>query len=100
MSAPIIPVPNAAILSTDTVTKKPVVVAEPAEVERATHDGLRSPWLQENTRRALADAVTALSKQPRLASVGPQPQLPGEEEVASNPRARSAKLRAARRLPA
>jgi 2-oxoglutarate dehydrogenase E2 component (dihydrolipoamide succinyltransferase) len=29
MSAPIIPVPNAAILSTDTVTKKPVVVEQP-----------------------------------------------------------------------
>jgi cyclohexadienyl dehydratase len=42
-----------------------------AEVQQATHDGLRSPWLQENTRRALADAVTALSKQPRLASEEP-----------------------------
>ena len=29
MSAPIIPVPNSAILSTDTVTKKPVVVELP-----------------------------------------------------------------------
>jgi cyclohexadienyl dehydratase len=38
-----------------------------AEVQRAAHDGLRSPWLQEDTRRALANAVTALSKQPRLA---------------------------------
>ena len=37
-----------------------------AEVRRATHEGLRSPWLGENTRRALADAITALSQEPRL----------------------------------
>jgi cyclohexadienyl dehydratase len=37
------------------------------EVQRATLDGLRSPWLQDDSRRALADALTALSKQPRLA---------------------------------
>ena len=44
--------------------------------------------------------VCVCGKQPRVATVGAQPQLPSEEEVASNPRARSAKLRAARRLPA
>jgi 16S rRNA (cytosine1402-N4)-methyltransferase len=44
--------------------------------------------------------VCVCGKQPRLAVVGAQPQLPSEGEVASNPRARSAKLRAARRLPA
>jgi cyclohexadienyl dehydratase len=38
-----------------------------AEVRRATQEGLRSPWLEENTRRALADAVTAIAQQPRLA---------------------------------
>ncbi len=38
-----------------------------AEVRRATREGLRSPWLGESTRRALADAITALSQQPRLA---------------------------------
>jgi 16S rRNA (cytosine1402-N4)-methyltransferase len=37
---------------------------------------------------------------PRLAPVGPQPQVPTAEEVAHNPRARSAKLRVARRLAA
>jgi cyclohexadienyl dehydratase len=42
-----------------------------AEARRAIHDGLRSPWLQENTRRALADALTTFSKQPRLATEAP-----------------------------
>jgi 16S rRNA (cytosine1402-N4)-methyltransferase len=37
---------------------------------------------------------------PRLAPVGPQPQVPTAEEVARNPRARSAKLRVARKLAA
>jgi cyclohexadienyl dehydratase len=37
------------------------------EVRRATHEGLRSPWLGESTRRALGDAIAALSQQPRLA---------------------------------
>jgi len=44
--------------------------------------------------------VCVCGKVPRVANVGAQPQLPSEEEVVSNPRARSAKLRAARRLPA
>ena len=44
--------------------------------------------------------VCVCGKTPRVAIVGAQPQLPSDEEVASNPRARSAKLRAARRLPA
>ncbi len=44
--------------------------------------------------------VCVCGKTPRLSAVGAQPQFPSEAEVASNPRARSAKLRAARRLPA
>ncbi|CAN5859013.1 16S rRNA (cytosine(1402)-N(4))-methyltransferase RsmH [soil metagenome] len=42
----------------------------------------------------------ACGHQPRLAPLGRQPQLPGADEVTTNPRARSAKLRAARRLAA
>jgi len=44
--------------------------------------------------------VCVCGKTPRVAKVGAQPQIPSEEEVAINPRARSAKLRAARRLAA
>lgn len=44
--------------------------------------------------------VCVCGKTPRIASIGAQPQLPNGEEVAVNPRARSAKLRAARRLAA
>jgi 16S rRNA (cytosine1402-N4)-methyltransferase len=44
--------------------------------------------------------VCVCGRAPRLARVGPQPQLPTAEEVAHNPRARSARLRAARRLAA
>jgi 16S rRNA (cytosine1402-N4)-methyltransferase len=44
--------------------------------------------------------VCVCGRQPRLATVGAQPQVPSEAEVSANPRARSARLRAARRLPA
>ena len=44
--------------------------------------------------------VCVCGRNPRLAPVGKQPWFPSEAEVASNPRARSAKLRVARRLAA
>ncbi len=44
--------------------------------------------------------VCVCGKTPRVAAIGAQPQFPSQAEVASNPRARSAKLRAARRLAA
>lgn len=44
--------------------------------------------------------VCTCGRAPRLAPVGRQPQLPTEAEVDRNPRARSARLRAARRLAA
>ena len=44
--------------------------------------------------------VCVCGREPRLAPVGAQPQMPADQEVERNPRARSAKLRAARRLAA
>jgi 16S rRNA (cytosine1402-N4)-methyltransferase len=44
--------------------------------------------------------VCVCGRAPRIARIGPQPQVPSDEEVAHNPRARSARLRAARRLAA
>ena len=44
--------------------------------------------------------VCVCGRAPRIARIGAQPQLPTEDEVAHNPRARSARLRAARRLAA
>ena len=44
--------------------------------------------------------VCVCGRAPRIARVGSQPQVPSHEEVAHNPRARSARLRAARRLAA
>lgn len=44
--------------------------------------------------------ICICGRNPRLAPVGKQPRIPSDEEVAHNPRARSAKLRVARRLAA
>jgi 16S rRNA (cytosine1402-N4)-methyltransferase len=44
--------------------------------------------------------VCVCGRAPRLAPVGAQPRTPTDREVAGNPRARSAKLRVARRLAA
>jgi 16S rRNA (cytosine1402-N4)-methyltransferase len=44
--------------------------------------------------------VCVCGREPRVARVGAQPAFPSDDEVARNPRARSARLRAARRLAA
>jgi 16S rRNA (cytosine1402-N4)-methyltransferase len=44
--------------------------------------------------------ICVCGRNPRLAPVGKQPWFPSEAEVAANPRARSAKMRVARRLAA
>jgi 16S rRNA (cytosine1402-N4)-methyltransferase len=44
--------------------------------------------------------VCICGRSPRLAPVGPQPRRPSADEIARNPRARSALLRTARRLAA
>jgi 16S rRNA (cytosine1402-N4)-methyltransferase len=44
--------------------------------------------------------VCVCGRAPRLRAVGPQPTMPSGDEVAANPRARSARLRTAERLAA